>query len=242
MLFSESMFEEEQIFRDYYVADNVYFRLKQAYLAYVSRSYVVDGRELEHCVFEIIANECEKKEDLPDICRIALLKYFSDRDYPADMVPVLHQVLREMCEKQIVFPFYLKYKAAWLKESQIYDQVMISHKAPPGSKVTLFYKIKSAGREVLGYKTEAMIPTYENIYVKQFVLFADEEMQYYFQETIGKEVITTEKMTLRSHHKGKEGKYGRMNAMMRMSPARRKKAMIEYDEEEMMAEQMFKVY
>ena len=118
MLFSESMFEEEQIFRDYYVADNVYFRLKQAYLAYVSRSYVVDGRELEHCVFEIIANECEKKEDLPDICRIALLKYFSDRDYPADMVPVLHQVLREMCEKQIVFPFYLKYKAAWLKESQ----------------------------------------------------------------------------------------------------------------------------
>ncbi len=35
MLFSESMFEEEQIFRDYYVADNVYFRLKQAYLAYV---------------------------------------------------------------------------------------------------------------------------------------------------------------------------------------------------------------
>ena len=46
MLFSESMFEEEQIFRDYYVADNVYFRLKQAYLAYVSRSYVVDGREI----------------------------------------------------------------------------------------------------------------------------------------------------------------------------------------------------
>lgn len=242
MLFSECLFEEEQIFRDYYVSDNVYFRLKQAYLAYVSRSYVVDGREVERCVFEIIANECEKKEDLPDICRVALLKYFSDRDYPADMVSVLHQVLREMCEKQMIFPFYLQYKAAWLKESQIYDRVMISHKAKPGSKVKLFYKVRSADKEALGYKTEAMIPTYENIYVKQFVLFADEEMQYYFQETVGKEVITTEKMTLKSHHKGKEGKYGRINAMLRMSPARRKKAMIEYDEEEMMAGQMFKVY
>lgn len=242
MLFSERMFQEEQIFRDYYVSDNVYFRLKQAYLAYVSRSYVVDGREVEHCVFEIIANECDKKEDLPDICRVALLKYFSDRDYPADMVPVLHQVLREMCEKQMVFPFYLKYKTAWLKESQIYDRIMISHKAAPGSKVKLFYKVRSAGKEALGYKTEAMIPTYENIYVKQFVLFADEELQYYFQETIGKEVITTEKMTLKSQHKGKEGKYGRINAMLRMSPARRKKAMIEYDEEEMMAGQMFKIY
>ncbi len=242
MLFSERMFEEEQIFRDYYVSDNVYFRLKQAYLAYVSRSYVVDGREVERCVFEIIANECEKKEDLPDICRVALLKYFSDRDYSADLVPVLHQVLREMCEKQMVFPFYLRYKAAWLKESQIYDKVMISHRSTPGSKVKLFYKIRSSGKEALGYKTEAMIPTYENIYVKQFVLFADEELQYYFQETIGKEVITTEKETLKSDHKGKEGRYGRINAMLRMSPARRKKAMIDYDEEEMLAEQMFKIY
>ena len=37
MLFSEDMFEEEKIFEDYYLSDNVYFRLKQAYLAYTAR-------------------------------------------------------------------------------------------------------------------------------------------------------------------------------------------------------------
>ena len=94
----------------------------------------------------------------------------------------------------------------------------------------------------MDYQSEVLTPMYENIYVKQFVLFADEELQYYFQETIGKEVITTEKETLKSDHKGKEGRYGRINAMLRMSPARRKKAMIDYDEEEMLAEQMFKIY
>src|SRR5699024_3188334 len=81
MVFSENLFDEERIFEDYYISGNVYFRLKQAYLAYVSREYVVWGRELETCVFEIIANECDQKEDLPDICKIALLKFYSGRDY-----------------------------------------------------------------------------------------------------------------------------------------------------------------
>ena len=54
------LYKEEHIFEDYYLSDNVYFRLKQAYLAYVSREYIVYGRNLEKCVFEIIANECEE--------------------------------------------------------------------------------------------------------------------------------------------------------------------------------------
>ena len=73
MVFAETLFGEEHIFEDYYLSDNVYFRLKQAYLAYVAREYIVYGRNLEKCVFEIIANECEEKEDLPDVCKIALL-------------------------------------------------------------------------------------------------------------------------------------------------------------------------
>ena len=102
MVFSETLYEEEHIFEDYYLSDNVYFRLKQAYLAYVTREYIVYGRSLEKCVFEIIANECDQKEDLPDVCKIALLKYYSDKEYTGELDDVLHQVLREMCEKQLV--------------------------------------------------------------------------------------------------------------------------------------------
>ena len=63
MLFSEDMFDEEAIFEDYYLSDNVYFRLKQAYLTYASREYVINGRDTKSSVFEIIANECEKKRN-----------------------------------------------------------------------------------------------------------------------------------------------------------------------------------
>ena len=74
---------------------------------------------------------------------MALLSYFSDRYYSADMASVLHMVLREMCEKQIVLPFYLKYKSAWLREVQLHDKCMVSYQAEPGSKVKIFYKIRT---------------------------------------------------------------------------------------------------
>ena len=243
MVFSENLFDEEKIFEDYYLSDTAYFRLKQAYLAYVSREYMLYGRELELSVYEIIANECDKKEDLPDICKIALLKYYSDRDYKTDVEQVLHNVLREMCEKQIIFPFYLRYKEAWLRELQLYNKSMIEYHASPGSRVKLAYKTRKGNRDELGYHTEIMMPMYENLYVKQFMLYSDETVTYYFQEVKGKNIKTTQKRQLtKSERDFGTSKYGRLNAMTEMRPASRLLAMLEYEEENRMAEEFFQTY
>ena len=243
MVFSENLFDEEKIFEDYYLSDTAYFRLKQAYLAYVSREYMLYGRELELSVYEIIANECDKKEDLPDICKIALLKYYSDRDYKTDVEQVLHNVLREMCEKQIIFPFYLRYKEAWLRELQLYNKSMIEYHASPGSRVKLAYKTRKGNRDELGYHTEILMPMYENLYVKQFMLYSDETVTYYFQEVKGKNIKTTQKRQLtKSERDFGTSKYGRLNAMTEMRPASRLLAMLEYEEENRMAEEFFQAY
>lgn len=241
MLFAEHLFTEEKIFEDYYLGDNVYFRLKQAYLAYVSKQYVVEGRILDSIVFEIIANECDKKEELTDICKIAFLKYYSEREYYSEMEPVLHKALREMCEKQLVFPFYQNYKESWLRELQIYNKSMICYQAAPGSKVTLCYKMKKNGREELGYHMIPMLPVYENIYVKQFVLFEDESIVYYFQETNGQTTVSTDKRIL-ENQKSCAGKYGKLNEMIAMTPASRKMAMAEFKQEQRLADRLFKMY
>lgn len=242
MVFSEHLFDEEKIFEDYYLSDNAYFRLKQAYLAYVSKEYLVRGREVKRCVFDIIANECEQGEELTDICKVALLKYFSQCKFTADYEPVLHQVLREMCEKQIVFPFYMNYEETWLRELQLYDKAMLFYKGEPGSSVKLYYKMKRGGREELGYRTETLLPIFENLYVKQYVLYEDEYVSYYFQETKGKSVKTTEKSVLNGQCGSKVGKYGRLNAMIRMSPEERGRVMATFAEDELMAEKMFRIY
>lgn len=111
MLFSERMYEEEEIFRDYYEGAP-YFRIKQAYLAYVSREYVVKNRMVDACIFRMIEQEYEKEEFLDDICKIALLKYYAaiPRDGREEQ---LRTFLRDLCIKGMIFPFYLSYPEEW---------------------------------------------------------------------------------------------------------------------------------
>ena len=78
MLFSEELFAEVQVFEEYY-AEGAYFRLQQAYLAYMSRGYVVEERKISKSIIDIICREYEKGEDTIDICKIAVLKYYSNR-------------------------------------------------------------------------------------------------------------------------------------------------------------------
>ncbi len=248
MVFTEDLFGDEEIFLDYYLSGNAYFRVKQAYLAYVSRQYILDGRHLENGIFEIIANEYKEKETLPDICYIALLKYYADQNMvqepgnKEELDPILHQVLLELCQKQLIFPFYLNYPVAWLREAQLYDKDMISYRSKPGAKVKLYYKIAEGDQETLGYRCEVLMPVYENIYVKQFVLYEGETVTYYFEETLDGETVTTSKRILEKQSAIREGKYGRINDMILMTPARRKKAMTEFEEEEKLADKLFVTY
>ena len=106
----------------------------------------------------------------------------------------------------------------------------------------MFYKIKGSGKKTLGYHSEMLVPVFENLYVKQFVLYADEELDYYIQESDGKESTNTEKQIIRNGHAILAGRFGRINAMVQMTPANRNKAMMEYEEEDILAKKMFKLY
>ena len=245
MLFSEVMFGEEEIFVDYYVNGNPYFRLKQAYLAFVCKEYVVYGREMGRSIFEVLLNEEHREEELADICKIALLQYYAEREIPPEAEEILHRLLREMCEKQIIFPFYLNYKESWLREVQLYDRAMISYQASPGGKVKLIYKMRRGELEDLGYQTESLTPMYENIYVKDFILFGDEHVRYSFHESNDriKKAHTEPEQILKQERKiTATGKYGKLNAMAFMGPAERKRAMMEYEQELYFADKMFREY
>ena len=243
MLFSEDMFGEEEIFFDYYIHGNPYFRIKQAYLAYVCNEYVERGRETGKSIFQIILNELRREEELADICKIALLMYYSDRrDYDDKEASYLHDVLRQMCEKQMIFPFYLKYDEAWLRQMQLYDKTIVSYKASPGGKVKITYKKKLGDIEDLDYKTESLTPVYGTIYVKDFVLFSDEWIKYSFQETNERTrttVTVPEQLLKQERIVPAIGQYGKLNAMCSMDEEKRQEAMLDYQKELILAEEMF---
>lgn len=108
MLFSEVMFGEEEIFEDYYTG-RPYFRLKQAYLAYVARMYVVRQREISERMIRMMIHELTQKEYLADICKVAILKYYVGQETESALLYMLKDYFVEMCEKHLVFAFYLEY-------------------------------------------------------------------------------------------------------------------------------------
>ncbi|MGF6991188.1 hypothetical protein M2145_002890 [Lachnospiraceae bacterium PF1-21] len=243
MVFSENLLDEEEIFLSYYASERVYFRLKQAYLALVAKEYFLAKHITKQSTFDIIMRECELGEDLADICKVALLKRYSTRSYKEDEEQVLRKVLGEMCEKNIIMPFYKEYPKSWLRQLQLYDKCIISYTAKFGGNVQVFYKIKRAQDEDLSYRKEALIPVFGNIYVKTLTLFSDEELVYYFVENTDEQVLETPKNFLRCGNEDKlAGRYARLNEMSELSPAKQMAAMVAYEEEEAIGREFYVKY
>ena len=56
-------FDEEKIFEDYYLSDTAYFRLKQAYLAFVPESIFSMEENLKHAYFVLLPENVTRKKN-----------------------------------------------------------------------------------------------------------------------------------------------------------------------------------
>lgn len=242
MLFSETLFKEEAIFSDYYNG-GAYFRLKLGYLASASQEYVVNNRLTKEEIIKIILKEHKEGEELADVCKIAALKFYAQHPYQEEDAPVLKEFLHEMCEKQIVFPFYLKYREAWLREVMLYDKVLVEYQAKEQGRVKLTYKMDGPKDRFQQQYVEQPVPVYADIYVKQFVLYDSESLRYSFKEQNGRKVIHEESGVCVKERKTEQiGKYGRLNAMEKMDMEELEKAVSSYRLEKKMAEELFTIY
>ena len=243
MLFSEEVFQEAPIFEGYYT-EGAYFRLQQAYLAYISREYVVEDRKIGKSIIDIICREYEKGEETIDVCKIAVLKYYAEKEYTSQTRKTLKKFLQELCGKQIYFPFFLKYEKEWLIELQLWDKTLISYKGQRGSRVILYYQLQKGSAEPADYSTEVLTPMYENLYVKKFVLFANEKLKYYFKETIeGNSYRSNKESCERMGVKGEIGRYGRLNDILLEEDEEKKRRMMrDYAREDALASHMFVQY
>lgn len=239
MLFSEVMFREEAIFEDY-CRGKAYFRLKQAYFAYVSREYVVKGREVDSCIFDLMLQHIKEKEYLADICKAALLKFYAGREAEKWVEEILHTFLRECCEQGMIFSFFLSYPKEWLIEVQLYDKVLLEYHAETDGKVQMIYQINTGDMENLDYQTETLAPVYENVYTKEFVLYRGEKLKYYFKESKDDKTLTSNrKVYERRDNAPKEGRFGRINTMLECTGEERRCAIEAFQQEEALANSMF---
>ncbi|SHJ76545.1 DUF5717 family protein [Hespellia stercorisuis] len=242
MLFSEEMFGEEAIFEEYY-AEGAYFRLQQAYLNYASKEYVVESRKIHRNVIDIICKEFEKGEQILDICKIAVLKYYSTREFSGSLRKTLKAFMQDLCTRQIYFPFFMEYEENWLIEFQLWDKTLIEYRGQRGSRVMLYYQIQNGNTEGGTYQMESLVPMYDNIYVKKFVLYARERIRYYFKETVDGNSYRSDKQVYEKRPmRGEKGRYGKLNRMILAKEDTKAKRMEAYAKEEALAAYMFEQY
>ena len=107
----------------------------------------------------------------------------------------------------------------------------------------LYYQLQKGEDVPAEYSTEVLTPMYDNIYVKKFVLFANEKLKYYFKEIIDGNAYRSDKKTYVADIKeGDIGRYGRLNDVILSEGEEYQKRLKEYKVEDTLSSMMFEQY
>lgn len=156
-------------------------KLCDAYVTLMAYEYFVRKKPVEEPVFQYIELSLEKGRKLEDVCRLAWLKKLSGEPRPlltAEKEQLAGELLDEFLARGLRFGFYQSFEGELLRPYQLADKVFVEYCGNPESTVTLYYR-KDGEEE---YTREPLKNTFEGIYVKEFILFYREKVEYYLTE------------------------------------------------------------
>ncbi|MCM1308604.1 MAG: DUF5717 family protein [Butyrivibrio sp.] len=157
-------------------------RIVEAYLAYHSYLYFVREREVAGQIFEMIEVTLEGEKTLAPVCKLALVRYYSDMEELTEFRRSLAQdIVWEMVRRGYVFPFYARLSGKIRLPFDVLDKTMVEYRTDPSHKVVIHY-VYEDGERRKSYVAEDMKNVYEGIFVKSFVVFCGESIQYYISE------------------------------------------------------------
>ncbi|MCC8066376.1 MAG: DUF5717 family protein [Clostridiales bacterium] len=206
-------------------------KLCRAYVNLKSYEYFVKGMPVADPVFAFIENEyrrlsgTDRLSDQEEICRLALLQYYArsvsltetQRVYASEM-------LEEFNTKGMRFAFFGRFDQELLKPWGMQGHVFAEYVGNPESTVSILYRYKNrdtgTDSEAAEEKyTKELVPNcFEGIFVREFTLFADEEIECIFEEEHGQEKARSDKWTLRAEQEASgTGMYSLLNRMCQAS-------------------------
>lgn len=219
-----------------------------AYISFWAYGYFLGRKETDPYIFQCLEQCCRRKQEVDRICHLALLKYYAELDtYTEEQEKLIDEILEECTENSLRFAFYRKFPARFTKPYQMDDKQFIQVQYPAGARVTIHYRLirdKDTGET---FKSEPMKNMYQGIFVKEFLLFYDETLEYYLTVELPDDTRQTEKKLLTMEESLQEGntKYQLINQMLAGQKLGRReqteKAMEQYLQREHFARKMFPV-
>lgn len=209
--------DETDIFKAY-VAGGANTDVEAAFLTYRCVEYMRDDRIIGPYLILDIGRVYRRGYQLPLVTHLAYLRFFAENREErihADET-VLQEFLQEIVvEKEMPIPFIQEYANMPGMEA-LADKTLVSYKTAPKSRVVIHYLEKYESEENAGYIREEMEEVYFGVYVKEFVLFYGEKLQYYItEEAENQEQLTESGILQKEEHKeaDKMSRYQLINEM-----------------------------
>ena len=200
-----------------YVSGGAKTNIEAAFLTYRSIGYMRDDREIEAYLIKSIEKVHKRGFQLPLVTHLAYLRFYAEnkelmREASKELIS---EYLEEIVvEKEMKLPFLQEY--SWIEGMEhLSDKTMLSYHTNPRTKVILHYR-RVGGWEEENFRREEFKEVYFGTYVKEFILFYGEEVQYYITEIIDDQEQLTGSGSLRKEEikEGKkESRYQLINEM-----------------------------
>jgi len=184
-----------------YIAGGAKSELVHRYLLTTAQDYFERGRITNGYMFREMARIYENERDLPLVCMLAFLKYYATdgnlREADDNIKEHIRRYIRILYARHnIIMPFMTEFKDISHEALEMSDLTMIEYHGEAGSRVVINYQMtrEDSGRQ--GYIREEMVNVYGGVFVKSFLLFFGETLQYYITENNGDSEQLTESGTL----------------------------------------------
>lgn len=210
MLFTREFSGEEITLLQTYLEEGADEALLCPYLAHLSYEYFVRNVEQPPFVWKELFRIAANGEELDEICKLALLSHFVQKGRMQEEERKLaRRFLEELVLRRgIVFSFFRNF-AQFMPVLDCYqDETFLEYRTSSGNPLTLHFMRKT--EEGGEYRTELLKSCYAGIYVRRFLLFFGETLQYYITEKKGQKEILVQSGTLQGAAQENESCKGRL--------------------------------
>lgn len=213
MLYTGELVDGVQEIYDSYCAHGAAKLLTQAYENYFAYLYFVKQGIIPQEILRQLKRKYLDREPMTDIGRLALLYGIAKDDLPLkerDNGVIAGELLTGLLEEQRYFGFFGQLPEELRYRYHLYDRQFVEYRTAPGRQVNIHYSREDV------FVEEEMPEMYEGIFVKEFVVFFGDEIQYYISEEEGAESTVTESGSIGCRDlmaEGTESRYDMLNAM-----------------------------
>lgn len=161
--------------------------IKAAALSLFAYEFFINKRDVPGRVFDIMEGELISRYDLPDICRMAFLKFHcDDASISKGTLKVCERVMRILGDEGVNFEFFKKYNRFFDVPANLLDKSVFDLSAPPSCRVSMKYRIERGGiKTEQRWEITEMGQTYPGVFVKELPLFFGDRIEYSFIVTEG---------------------------------------------------------